>query len=135
MTRFEGHQRQINKPAEVIFNFLSNFNNFQHSIPPDKIENWVSDEDSCSFSLKGIGQMSLAIEEKQPFKLIKIKNAQESKYEFKFWIQLKQLEDFDTRIKLTFEVNLNPMIKLMAKKPLQEFITKLTDQIADSFNR
>ena len=135
MTRFEGHQRKINKPAEVVYNFLSNFNNFQQAIPADKIENWQSDEDSCFFTLKGIGDMALVMDEKKPYSIIKIKNAEESKYEFMFWVQLKQLDDMDTRLKLTFDVKLNAMIKMVAKKPLQDFITKLTDQIAESFNR
>ena len=134
MTRFEGHQKQINKPAEVIFNYLSNFNNFENSIPADKIENWQSNEDSCSFSLKGIGDIALIIDEKQPFNLVKVVNAHDSKHEFKFWIQLNEIGDNDTRMKLTFDVKLNAMMKMVAKKPIQEFITKFTDQIGDSFN-
>ena len=135
MTRFESHQRKINKPAEVIFNFISDFNNFQQAIPADKVEDWVSDSDSCSFSVKGIGKVALRIEERTPFKLIKIVNDTDTKHEFKLWFQIKQINPADTRIKITLDVKLSAMVKMVAKKPLQNFITTLIDQIADGFNR
>ncbi len=135
MTRFEGHQRKINKPAEQIFSFLSDFNNFESAIPKDKVNNWQSTEDTCSFSVPGVGNMAMQIVEKVPFKLIKIQNQASASNEFKLWIQLKQIDDFDTRIKITFEVQLNAMLKMVAKKPLQNFIETLTNQITDSFNQ
>jgi carbon monoxide dehydrogenase subunit G len=35
----------------------------------------------------------------------------------------------DTRVKLTLEADLNPMVQMMAKKPLKEFLDKLIDQL------
>jgi carbon monoxide dehydrogenase subunit G len=46
---------------------------------------------------------------------------------FVFWIQLVKKEEFDTRIKLTIKADLNPMLKMMAQKPLQNFLDKLVD--------
>ena len=135
MTRFESHQRKVNKPAEVIFTFLSDFNNFQQAIPADKVEDWVSDSDTCSFSVKGVGKVALRIHERIPYKLIKIVNDTETKHEFKLWFQLKQVDVTDTRIKLTLDVKLSAMVKMIAKKPLQNFVTTLIDQIADGFNK
>ncbi len=135
MTRFEGHQRSINKPAELVYNYLSDFNNFEHSIPKDQVENWQSTQDSCSFNLKGIGEVAMEIVERQPNKLVKLSNAGSSKFSFNFWIQLKQTGPDDTRLKLTMDVELNAMMKMVAKKPLTKFITTLTDQIADVFNK
>lgn len=135
MTRFESHQRKIEKPAEAIFTFLSDFNNFKTAIPQDKISNWQSTTETCSFEVPGVGEMAMQMVEKKPFSLIKIENQANSKNEFKLWVQLKPVDDLDTRIKLTFDVQLNAMLKMVAKKPLQSFITTLTDQIADSFNQ
>jgi carbon monoxide dehydrogenase subunit G len=135
MTRFESHQRKINKSAEVIFSFLSDFNNFQSAIPQDKVSNWESTTDTCSFEVSGVGEMAMHIVEKKEFSLIKIENQTNAKNEFKLWVQLKQMDEQDTRIKLTFDVQLNAMVKMVAKKPLQNFITTLTDRIADSFNQ
>jgi len=134
MTRFESHQRRINKPAENIYSFLSDFNNFKQAIPAGKVEDWISDSDTCSFSVKGVGKVSLKIAERVPHKLIKIVNDADTKHEFKLWFQLKQIET-TTHIKITMDVKLNAMIKMVAKKPLQNFVTTLVDQIADGYNR
>ncbi|MEA3446229.1 MAG: SRPBCC family protein [Bacteroidota bacterium] len=135
MTRFEGHQRKINKPAETVFSFISDFNNFQDTIPQDKIQNWQATADTCSFTVAGVGEMAMQIVEKKPFNLIKIENQAKAKNEFMLWVQLKQIDEQDTRLKITFDVRLNAMLKMMAKKPLQNFIGTLTDRIAESFNQ
>ena len=97
--------------------------------PADKIKNWQSDETSCSFTVDPIGNTGVKIIEKEPYKLIKLTNLEESNMNFTFWVQLKMLSETDTRIKLTLEANLNPVIQTMAKKPLQEFLDKLVDQL------
>ncbi len=122
MTRFEGHQQSIKKPAEVIYSFLSDFNNFQKAIPQDKVQNWQATSDTCSFTVPGVGEMAMQIAEKQEFKLIKIENQSGAKNEFMLWFQLKSISNEDTRIKITFDVQLNAMMKMVAKKPLQKFI-------------
>ena len=120
----------IDSTDERIYNFLTDFNNFKHLIPEDKVENWESDENSCSFSINPIGETGVKIIEKEPYKLIKLTNLEESNFNFIFWVQLKPAGEFTTHIKLTLEVKLNQMLEMMAKKPLQEFLDKLVDQLS-----
>ena len=127
--KLESKIGKIENTDERIYNFLTDFDNFRNLIPSDKIKNWQSDETSCSFTIDPIGNTGVKIIEKEPFKLIKLTNLEESKMDFTFWVQLKMLSETDTRIKLTLEANLNPVIQTMAKKPLQEFLDKLVDQL------
>jgi carbon monoxide dehydrogenase subunit G len=114
---------------EKVYGFITNFNNFKHLIPDGKVKNWQSDENSCSFTVDPVGDIGFIIIEKQPFSLVKLGNKEGNKIEFNFWVQLKQVESNDTRIKLTMEVKLNSFMEMMAKKPLQEFLDKLVDQM------
>ncbi|MGD2034327.1 MAG: SRPBCC family protein [Bacteroidales bacterium] len=127
--KLESKIGKIVNTDEQVYNFLTDFNNFKNLIPEDKISDWESDEDSCSFSVNPIGKTGIKIVEKEPFKLIKLASLEEDKYNFTFWVQLKMVEENDTRIKLTLKADLNPMIQMMAKKPLQEFLDKLVDQL------
>lgn len=127
--KLESKIGKIENTDERIYNFLTDFNNFKHLLPADKIKNWQSDETSCSFTVDPIGNTGVKIIEKEPYKLIKLTNLEESNMNFTFWVQLKMLSETDTRIKLTLEANLNPVIQTMAKKPLQEFLDKLVDQL------
>lgn len=127
--KLESKIGKVSYSDEKVYNFLTDFNNFKNLFPADKVSNWKSDENSCSFSVNPIGETGIKIVEKDPFKLVKLKSLENDKFNFTFWVQLKMLEEKDTRIKLTLEADLNPMIQMMAKKPLQEFLDKLIDQL------
>jgi carbon monoxide dehydrogenase subunit G len=115
---------------EKIYNFLTDFDNFKKLIPEDKVQDWKSDGDTCTFTISPVGHTGIKIIEKEPHKLIKLTGIDDSKFDFYFWVQLKQMAENDTKIKLTMEVELNPMMQMMAKKPLQDFLNKLVDQLA-----
>jgi carbon monoxide dehydrogenase subunit G len=128
-TKIESKIGKIANTPERIYNFLSDFRNFSRLMPPDKVKNWQAVEDSCRFTVDMLGDVGLRIIEKQAYSLVKITGAEESKFNFCFWIQLKEAAPYDTRIKLTIKVDLNPMMKMMAKKPLQNFVDTLVDQL------
>ncbi|MBN1951994.1 MAG: hypothetical protein JW801_12400 [Bacteroidales bacterium] len=115
---------------EKVFNFLTDFNNFENLIPKDKVEAWESDKDWCRFKVNPIGNTGIKILEKEPFTLIKLSSLEEGKFDFSFWVQIKQAGENNCYLKLTLEVHLNAMLEMMAKKPLQEFLDKLVDQLS-----
>ena len=45
-------------------------------------------------------------------------------------VQLKQVAEDDTRIKLTIKADLNPMMKMMVSKHVKKFLNMLGDAIA-----
>ena len=128
--RLESKIGKIAHSDQKVYNFLTDFNNFKEFIPADKLQNWQADESSCRFTINPVGETGVRIIEKEPYKLIKLTGIEESKFDFKLWVQLKQVEENDTRIKITLEAELNPMFQMMAKKPLQEFLDKLVDQLS-----
>jgi carbon monoxide dehydrogenase subunit G len=128
--KLESKIGKIPSTDERIYNFLTDFNNVRNLIPPDKVKDWQSDENSCQFTIDPIGRTGVKIVEKTPYSLIKLTNLEESNFNFLFWVQLKPTEDNQTYMKLTMDVNLNPMLEAMAKKPLQEFLDKLIEQLA-----
>lgn len=131
-SRFESKIGMINAPAESIFKFFSNFNNFEGIIPKDKIQNWQAGEDWCRFQVEPVGQLGLKIVEKEPNKLIKISAMEGDSYQFLFWIQLKEIAIGDTRIKLTIQIDMNPMMKMMVSKQIQSFLDKMIDQLSNA---
>jgi len=131
--KIESKIGKLNKGSEEVYNFLSDFNNYTDLMPPDKVKNWQATTDKCSFSIENVGEMGLEIIEKEPFKLIKMKGTDSVPYKFNFWIQLKELAQDDTRIKLTIKANLNPLVKSAAKGPLQTFVDTLVDKLSVMF--
>ena len=101
----------------------------QDRIPQDKIQDFEFDKDSCSFSVAPVGKITFQIVEREPNKTIKFTTTN-SPVPLFLWIQLKQVEENDTRMKITVRAELNPFIKPMVSKPLQDAIDKISTMLA-----
>ena len=136
MGKYTSKTGKIFKSDELIYNFLTDFNNLKSVIPEDKVKDFEATEDTCKFKIEGMGQAGLKIIEKEANKLIKITSNGKSPFSFFFWIQLKPIEDSEkeTAIRLTIDANLNPMMKMMVGKHLQKGIDAMVDQIVTFFN-
>ncbi len=120
---------KIEANEEKIFTLLSDFTNLGDYIPRDKVSDFQSDIDSCSFSVEKVGKFGMRIIEREPFKLVKIANDQNVPFQFNMWIQLKKVDELDTRVKITLRADLNPMLKMVAKKPLTTLVDTLLDRL------
>jgi carbon monoxide dehydrogenase subunit G len=129
MIKLESKIGKIKSSEETAYNFLSRFDNFKRFIPEDKVKNWEATEDSCHFTIDGIGETGMRIIEKEPFRLIKIAGEEKGKMDFNFWIQLRQVAENDTRIKLTIQVRIGPLYQAIVKKPLQTFLDALVEHV------
>jgi carbon monoxide dehydrogenase subunit G len=128
MARIESRIGVVKQPAEKIFNYISNFNNFRQLIPADKVRDFESSTDACRFKVEGIGRAGLRIIGKEPYKLIKISSDEETSFDLLLWIQIKEIAPGDSRMKITTQVQLNPMMAAMVRKPLKDFVNTLIDQ-------
>ncbi len=129
MSKFESSIRQINYPQEVVYQGLSNLDNLskvKDRIPEDKAQDLTFDNDSISIKVPPVGNISMRIVEREEPKTIKFETA-ESPLPFNFWIQLLPVTDMSCKMKLTLKADLNPFIKGMVSKPLQEGIEKIAD--------
>jgi len=133
MDKFESKIVTLNRNEEDIYNFISKFSNFTPFIPADKVEGWSATEDTCRLKVQGI-ETGLKIIEREPFKTIKI-TGDGAPLEFYLWLQLKQVADNDTKMKLTINAELNFMMKSLLKNKLSEGLDVMADQIAMVVNR
>ncbi|MBN2610422.1 MAG: hypothetical protein JXB00_02600 [Bacteroidales bacterium] len=135
MLKIESKIGKLSVSDEKAYNFLSDFNNFTAFVPEDKIRNWKATDSTCSFNVDVAGEVGIKIIEKEPYKLIKLASDEKTKFGFFLWIQLKKAGPQDTRIRLTIHADINPMMQLLAKAPLQKVVDLLVDQIAGYFEK
>jgi len=129
MITFESEIKKAECNDTEIFSLLSDLNNVEKikdKIPQDKIKELEFDADSCRFTVDMVGKIGLKIVERDPSKTIKFV-AEQSPVGFNLWIQLKQVEENDTRIKVTVKADLSPMMKMIASKPMETFVNKLAE--------
>jgi hypothetical protein len=134
MTTVESKIVSIKRLDEEVYNILSSFKNFSPYAQAAKLENWEAEEDWCKFDVQGIKGAGLRIIEREPFKTIKIEGNETIPFQFNIWIQLKMVEPYDTRMRITLKAELNMMMKMLVGSKLQGGIDSLADQIAAAFN-
>lgn len=134
MTKVVSKIKAVRQDEEKIYAFLSDFRNLDELVPPDKIKNWESSVDSCQFEVTGIGALGMQIIEKEPYKLVKVETYRSSPMGITLWMQIKQVNPADSRIRLTALANMNPLMKSMISKYLQQGIDAMVDKLAEYLN-
>lgn len=127
-TKFESSIRQISYPQQSVYDMLSDLSHIEKvkdRIPEDKLKDVQFDSDSISIQ-SPMGAIRLRIIERDAPKCIKFETEQ-SPIPFYFWIQILPVTETTSKMKLTIKAELNPFIKGMVQKPLQEGIEKLAD--------
>ncbi len=131
MTKIESKERAINSSAERIFSFLSDFNNFE-SLMPSKVSEWTSTKESCYFTISGIANLGMKFFDKTPSSQIKMVNDGKVPFKFNFIIDIKPSEtETKSIVKLTFDADLNPMLKVVAVSPLKDFLESLLNHLEE----
>ena len=131
MTSFESPVKTIAANVETVFEMLSDLSNLERlrdRIPEDKISDFHCDRDNCKFSASPAGNIALRIVEWEPHKTIKLETV-ESPIPFFIWIQLLPTPEDNTAMKITLRAELNPFIRGMISKPLQEGVNKIAEAI------
>lgn len=131
MSTFESSIRQIPHSQQSVYNMLSDLGNLERvrsRIPEDKIKDFTFDSDSLSITVNPVGNIKLRIVDREEPKCIKFETEQ-SPIPFNFWIQVLPLTATTSKMKLTIRAELNPFIKGMVKKPLQEGLEKIADTL------
>lgn len=124
MTRLESEKVEINKPASEIYSWFCNVNNYQ-LLMPDQVEDWVSTENDCSFNIKGMASLGMAIEEKTPCNQIKLLRKGKAPFDFALFCNINEVQEGKSILQLAFDADLNPFLKMMAEKPLTNFLNIL----------
>jgi carbon monoxide dehydrogenase subunit G len=132
MADFTSEVKTISHNDEKIFRMLSDLSNLERvkdRIPQDKVKDFTFDADSCSFTVDLVGSIKFEITEREPNKTIKFSTTN-SPVPLLMWIQLKHVAENDTKMKMTVRADLNPFIKPMVSKPLQDAVDKISEIVA-----
>lgn len=114
-------------PISVLFDYMGDFNNFKHLLPTDKIENFACTTEQCSFGIKGLVPLTIKIKERVAPNRITFETLGLAKFVFTLHIHL--LDNQTTNVQL--EGDMNPFIKVMAEKPLNELINTMALKMSE----
>ncbi len=111
----------IKNSADRIYEFLNDFNNFQN-LMPEQITDWKSDTDSCSFEINNLATIELRITNRQENTLIVMDAEGKSPFPFQLSSNLESLGMNETLFSFEIDAQVNPMLSVMVKKPLENLV-------------
>lgn len=132
MNKFESSVKVIPYSQERVYEKLSDLSNLEKikdRLPEDKVKDMSFDTDTLSFSVAPVGQLTLKIVEREPCNFIKLETTN-SPLPFNLWIQLVATGEEECKMKITIGMEINPFMKAMVQKPLQEGLEKMVEMLS-----
>lgn len=118
----------VDKPAQYIFDSLSDVRNFEKLMPDNIAKFEVTGEDAFIFALKGMPEIKLKIKDRQaPNKIVL--GAASDKLPFTLTGNINPVSDASSEVQLHFEGEFNAMMAMMVKGPITKFIETLANNM------
>jgi len=132
MTIIESDKARINKPISAVFSYLQKMKNIGELLP-DQVENFNYEDDTCRFEIKGMGPMGLKLGVVNSDSITYLKN-EKAPFDFSLIARINEIGSDIAEVQLVFEADLNPIFKMMAEKPLYNFVNHLVKKFESIMN-
>ena len=131
-SKFESNVKQVPYPQQAVYNNISDLTNLEKvrdRVPEDKVQDFSFDQDTVCINVAPVGELKLRICDREEPKCVKFETVQ-SPVPFNVWVQILPVDENSSKMKVTVKAELNPFIKSMVEKPLQEGVEKIADALA-----
>ena len=132
MTTFESNIKQVQAPQSAVYAKLSDLNNLaqvKDRLPEHKVKNMTFDADTLSMQAPPIGTITLKIVAREPESCITF-GTTSSPLPFDLQILISPVSETECQLKLVINMEVNPFIKNMIQRPLQDGLEKMADLLA-----
>ena len=124
-SKYESSIQTVAASAHDIYRVLGNMENIalvKDLIPQDKVQELSYDKDSVHIKVDGLGQkLCIRIVDSEEDSVLKY-GIDNLPMGLNFWVQMREVGQNDSRIKLTLKADLPMMFKMMLDKKLQDGI-------------
>jgi carbon monoxide dehydrogenase subunit G len=134
LSYFESRSGRLTCNAEEVFAFVTDIRNFEQFIPDGTITNWNAKKESCSFRVSMLGTVTVRLSEKEKYNKVVFTGDALKKNDFSLTLNISENVKSLTDVKVLLSADLNPMMKMMAKKPIGQFLEILINEM-ESFRR
>ena len=130
ISTFESRTGKLTCTPSEIFDFVTDIRNFSQFIPDGASINKLNIErESCSFNISPLGNVNINLTEKDPHnKVIYNGNVLQSN-DFSLILKIKENIAGKAEVHLRLEAHLNPLLKMMATKPIGDFLEKMVEEM------
>lgn len=129
LSYFESRTGKLTCSAEDFFAFVTDARNFERFVPKGTINAWHASKDYCSFNVSMIGTVAVRISEMIKYSRVVFEGDALKKNDFSLTVDITDNHEKPADIKISLSADLNPMMKMMAPKPINNFLEILVDEM------
>jgi carbon monoxide dehydrogenase subunit G len=129
LSYFESRTGRLACNAEEVFTFVTDIRNFERFIPGGIISNWNAEKESCSFSVSILGTVTVRLSEKERFTKVVFSGDALKKNDFLLTLNITDNVGDHAEVRILLNAELNPMMKMMAGKPIKQFLERLINEM------
>lgn len=119
----------VNGNAGVAYRKISNFSELGGMMPPGQVQDWKATQDTCSFNVGGMAQISMRITQKVEPSLVVITSDGQSPFPFTLAFHFEPATNGQFSSMVEAEVGVNMVMGAMLKGHMQKFVDTLNQQI------
>ena len=125
LSNFESRKGNLTCTAQECFTFTTDLRHFEGFIPDGTINNWKAEKETCSFTVSMLGTVSVRITDRDMYKRVVYKGDALKKNDFELILNINGNDDQPAEVKVILNAELNPMMKMIAAKPIERFLEML----------
>lgn len=133
ISSYESRIARIFSSDKEVFNFISDIRNFERFVRNDIITDWQADKRSCNFRVPTLGNINLYVTDTKPDSRIAFSGTILNSNPFSLYFLISGISDNSAEVKVTLDADLNPVLKMMAEKPICQFLETLVNEM-EKFN-
>jgi carbon monoxide dehydrogenase subunit G len=122
MDHYESRSGKTTCTPEQIYGFITDIRNFEQFIPAGSIHDWQADADTCSFTVSHLGNVKMGIYRQVPYSLVGFRGTALKNNHFDMQVHISRMDDDKAILKVDLDTELNPFIKMVAAKPIGQFL-------------
>ncbi|WP_419803194.1 SRPBCC family protein [Mucilaginibacter sp.] len=121
----------IDAPEASVYNFLDDLNNHQQ-LMPENIIGWTSTRDEARFQIQNMAKLVLKVSSRNPDEIL-INAIENPPFPLELKWALKEASA-QTEVMFTISADMNMMMKMLAKTPLQKLADHETARLKELVN-
>ena len=129
ISNYESRQGNLKCGVDKVFAFITDFRNFQKLAENNNVANWQADKESCSFNFAMLGAVNVKLAKKEEASKVVYQGAAAGNINFTITVLLSSNDAEASKISVNLSAYFNPIMKMMADKPIKTFLDMLISEI------
>jgi len=126
---FESRTGNLKCTPPEIFDFVTDLRNFRQFVPGGTIDDLKVEMESCSFRVSPVGNVSINLSQKEPDKKVVYEGNVMHSNNFSLILDIREDSSGKAVVNLKLAAHMNPLLKMMAAKPIDSFLEKMIDEM------